>query len=1288
MDAFLQQFQHLKIQLEDITSATDNFNDDNCIGRGGFGKVYKGELSHSKGRSTVAIKRLDPRHGQGIPEFLKEITMLSRYSHKNLICLLGFCYHGDEMILVYEHASRGSLDRHLNSPHLTWLQRFKICLYAAEGLSYLHDPRETHQRLIHCDVKSANILLDEQWNSKLSDFGLSIMGPANEQQSVIVTTASGTPGYCDPQYAMTHTLTKESDVYSFGVVLFEVLCGRLCCTYSNGRVEQNLVRTWIECYEEKKLNDITFKDTTIEPLEQSALETFSDIAYRCLKESREDRPRMAEVVTELATALGNQKVFWQQFQDLKIPLEEIKLATNHFNVEKNYIGGGAFWKVYKGELSHSKGRGMTAIKRLDPKHGQGIRKFFKEIRTLSRYEHKNLISLMGFCYQEDEMILVYEYASRGSLDRYLNSPLLTWSKRIKICLDAAEGLRYIHDPRETHERLIHCDVKSANILLDEQWNGKLSDFGLSIMGPANEHQSVIVTIAAGTPGYCDPQYAMTHTLTKESDVYSFGVVLFEVLCGRLCCTYNNGRVEQNLVHTWIECYEEKKLNDITFKYTTIEPLEQSALETFSNIVYRCLKESREDRPRMAEVVTELASALRYQKVFWQQFQDLKIPLEEITLATNHFNVEKSYIGGGAFWKVYKGEVSHSKGRGMTAIKRLDPKHGQGIRKFFKEIRTLSRYEHKNLISLMGFCYQEDEMILVYEYASHGSLDRYLNSPLLTWSQRIKICLDAAEGLRYIHDPRETHERLIHCDVKSANILLDEQWNGKLSDFGLSIMGTANEQNRFIATVTASTHGYCDPQYAMTHTLTKESDVYSFGVVLFEVLCGRLCYTLDSKGHVKEILVPTWIKSYEQNRLNDIIFKSSNNEPMHQSVLKIFSDIAYQCLNESREDRPEIADVTSNLESAFQIISCSKEELLYKGVLVSGGKTWFSLNKKGEHCVMISIAECLGSNVQRFSFSSGYNARFALGSYLYFYADRDVKITHVEHTDEKQPISDSDSDANWEEKLPADYEDIMKWSKNSLQWTTKEEAYAIIRKGFLIRDDNMERGILEHDANLEEKLPTDYKGIMKLSKIRLLWKRMKKAYSSIHREFLITDSQKRDIWFSLDKNGKKCHTISSRKAGIWRSHQDIMSFPESRFGEAVLLDSDYIRIKTEVKSQLVSSETIYACYLVYKLPEDQSGFEAPLVVEDNQCDSGDKIWYIYLTSPQTPVIRPKAGQNTHNPLNWWKIKGLPQQRNDGWIEVQIWELRAAATINMDLKLRSSGWKKFSGLVIEGIEFRPI
>ncbi|MFS7928226.1 putative protein kinase RLK-Pelle-CrRLK1L-1 family [Helianthus anomalus] len=1042
--------------------------------------------------------------------------------------------------------------------------------------------------------------------------------------------------------------------------------------------------------------------------------------------------------------------FLQQFQHLKIQLEDITSATDNFNDEKNCIGRGGFGKVYKGELSHSKGRSTVAIKRLDRRHGQGIPEFLKEITTLSRYSHENLISLLGFCYQGDEMILVYDYASRGSLDRYLNSPHLTWLQRLKICLDAAQGLRYLHDPRGTHQRIIHCDVKSTNILLDDNWNGKVSDFGLSKMGPANEQQSVIVTMAAGTFGYIDPLYWMTNILTKESDVYSFGIVLFEVLCGRLCCTYSNGRLQQNLVRTWIESYEEKKLNDIIFKDTAILPLEQSALETFSDIAYRCLKESREDRPRMVEVVTELETALIYQK----EFQDLKIPLEEITSATNHFNVEKNYIGGGPFGKVYRGEVSHRKGRNMTAIKRIDPKYGQGIPKFLKKIRTLSCYRHENIVSLLGFCYQGDEMILVYEHVSRGSLDRYLDSPHLTWSQRLKICLHAAKGLRYLHDLRETHQRLIHYDVKSANILLDEQWNAKVSDVGLSIMGPANEHGSVTVTVAASAPGCCDPQDAMTHTLTKKSDVYSLGVVLFEVLCGRLCYTLDSKDHVKENLVTTWIKSYEQNKLNDIIFKDPTIQPLEQSALEIFSDIAYHCLKESREDRPKMAEVVAELEKSLELVNYQEfigewnkqcplnyrsdvEPMKFqsKGILLNGGKTWFWLNEKGEHCEMISFAECLGSDAESHRCSSEYNSRFAVGTFAYyskdeiwkadvetqflspgitytvnlvfkFQGEREYKgcedislkyrlqgeressisylayeredgwwacelfqftcdyrtvdlqimfeefgmssiisvegiefqpLENVEHIDDKQTISDSDSDANWEEKLPTDYADIMKLSRKRLWWRTKREVYSIMCRGFLI------------------------------------------SY----------DKRKISIWFSLDKNGKKCHMLSAASIPLWVTISDTFSTKQSRFGKAVRCYYSKINISTKLESQLISSETTYSCYLVYKLPENQSGFEAPVKVEDKQCDSGDNFWYIYLKgTPQTPVIRPKASQNTHNQLNRPKIKGLPQQRNDGWIEVQIWEFQAATTVIMDLALKFCDNKTFSALIMEGIEFRPI
>ncbi|GJX32025.1 putative reverse transcriptase domain, ribonuclease H-like domain, aspartic peptidase domain protein [Tanacetum coccineum] len=150
MASFMKEFKHLEIKLEDIKSATNNFNKNKVIGIGGFGKVYKGELSYSEGKNMVAFKRLDRR-----------------------------------MILIYEHASRGSLDSILNKGTLSWTQRLKICLDAAKGLSFLHDPNGTQQRVLHRDIKSANILLDESLNAKVADFGLSKISPANQPHTFL-----------------------------------------------------------------------------------------------------------------------------------------------------------------------------------------------------------------------------------------------------------------------------------------------------------------------------------------------------------------------------------------------------------------------------------------------------------------------------------------------------------------------------------------------------------------------------------------------------------------------------------------------------------------------------------------------------------------------------------------------------------------------------------------------------------------------------------------------------------------------------------------------------------------------------------------------------------------------------------------------------------------------------------------------------------------------------------------------------------------------------------------------
>nr|GEV20257.1 protein kinase-like domain, phloem protein 2-like protein [Tanacetum cinerariifolium] len=301
----MKEFEHLVVKLEEVKTATDNFSDTKIIGKGGFGNVYVGELSLHWRKTKAAFKRLDRKHGQDDPQFWKEVMMLSRYTHENLISLLGFCDEGGEKILVYAHASNGSLDRHLSSTTLTWTQRIRICRDATKGLCYLHEDKGNHHRVLHRDIKSSNILLDENWKAKVSDMGLAKVGPSNIF-TFFITDIVGTFGYIDPMYLRMGFLTKESDVYSFGVVLFEVLCGRLCFDYSNP-LGGNIVHIWKQRYKENKLDEIMFKDDRMQALDQSSLEKFSEIAFQCLEESREKRQKMSDVVEKLETALKSQE---------------------------------------------------------------------------------------------------------------------------------------------------------------------------------------------------------------------------------------------------------------------------------------------------------------------------------------------------------------------------------------------------------------------------------------------------------------------------------------------------------------------------------------------------------------------------------------------------------------------------------------------------------------------------------------------------------------------------------------------------------------------------------------------------------------------------------------------------------------------------------------------------------------------------------------------------------------------------------------------------------------------
>ncbi|KAM0020035.1 putative protein kinase RLK-Pelle-CrRLK1L-1 family [Helianthus debilis subsp. tardiflorus] len=309
----IEDVKYLQIPLREISLATNGFDDDNLIGSGGFGSVYKG-VSEKHGR--IAIKRLVHRQklGQGDQEFKTEIALLSKYKHENIVSLLGFCDEEGEKILVYKFESNGSLDRHLDNKDLTWTQRLWICLDVACGLKYLHDNVGSQQGIFHRDVKSSNILLDEHWKAKISDFGLSKVRPANMQDSFLISNPCGTRGYIDPDYYTNGYLTQKTDVYSFGVVLWEVLCGRL--THVTDKHERiDLPQSAQRHYKRGTLDSIipSYLQTQINI---ASLSTFSNIAYQCLK-NVEERPKMKEVVEQLQEALCKQEVLQEEAKNLE-----------------------------------------------------------------------------------------------------------------------------------------------------------------------------------------------------------------------------------------------------------------------------------------------------------------------------------------------------------------------------------------------------------------------------------------------------------------------------------------------------------------------------------------------------------------------------------------------------------------------------------------------------------------------------------------------------------------------------------------------------------------------------------------------------------------------------------------------------------------------------------------------------------------------------------------------------------------------------------------------------------
>ncbi|KAK4478444.1 hypothetical protein RD792_013919 [Penstemon davidsonii] len=280
---------------EELEKATDNYSEDRIIGRGGYGTVYKGLLPDKR---IVAIKKSKVMDESQVEQFINEVFILTQVNHRNVVKLLGCCLESKVPLLVYEYVSNGTLLQHIqNKGALTWLSldnRLRIALESAGALSYLHSAASTP--VIHRDVKSANILLDQNYTAKIADFGASRL--ISLDQTEVTTMVQGTLGYLDPEYFHSSQLTEKSDVYSFGVVLAELMTGKKAIDMERSQDERNLTTCFLMSMKENRLFQILEPRVVREgSLEQ--LQAIGELVKRCLHMNGEDRPTMKEVAITL-----------------------------------------------------------------------------------------------------------------------------------------------------------------------------------------------------------------------------------------------------------------------------------------------------------------------------------------------------------------------------------------------------------------------------------------------------------------------------------------------------------------------------------------------------------------------------------------------------------------------------------------------------------------------------------------------------------------------------------------------------------------------------------------------------------------------------------------------------------------------------------------------------------------------------------------------------------------------------------------------------------------------------
>lgn len=551
------------------------------LGSGSYGVVYKGTWLKS---TPVAIKKISSFNQEegASKEFLHETEIMATLAHPNIIRLYGICLEDDEQAMLLEYMPKGSLESFLkaNKQSLSWEQRWQMALGIGKGLVYLH-----HQNILHRDLKSANVLLDEHGQAKLCDFGLATVKTASQSslksksnlQKSQQEAGVGTLRYLAPE-CLQGKYSKASDVYGYGMLLWELVTGEIPYQRLDGF-------NVIQQIQAGKLPEIP----------KGTPPVFAEWIAKCWSKKPEDRPAMEAIVEDLAERQAELK----QYNQLKSPAVVAKLpvsyhiASQHIQFNpKDKLGEGGFGCVYKGKWQYTD----VAIKQLKvasmtPKT---LQEFEQETQIMSQIAHPNVVKLYGACMELNKYAMVMEYVPKGSLYQQLHSfEPLSWPMRWQIALDIGKGLTHLHS-----KNIVHRDLKSLNVLLDNNYTAKIGDFGLSQVKAESRTvssqapQSATPTqpqLAAGTSAWAAPECFIGKKPAKTMDIYSYGMLLWELAA---CEVPYKHFISEHIIINFVSSGERLDIPPET-------------PPSYAKLIAKCWAQRAEDRPKIEEVVQEL-----------------------------------------------------------------------------------------------------------------------------------------------------------------------------------------------------------------------------------------------------------------------------------------------------------------------------------------------------------------------------------------------------------------------------------------------------------------------------------------------------------------------------------------------------------------------------------------------------------------------------------------------------------------------------------------------------------